>query len=125
MKTIEMNFILGGVLFILVIASGIWLDKTGVPYAAWLSNVHKLAALGSIVFIAIAIVKWNKQFTLGNFEVMLTILAIVASVGALVSGGIMLAKGEASQLMSIIHKASTAGFIITVGYLVYLYFKNR
>jgi len=56
MDTIS-KFSLPVLLFLLTLAFGFWVSKVGKPYNGALFNVHKLIALGAVVFAVIQISK--------------------------------------------------------------------
>jgi hypothetical protein len=45
-----LKFIPTGIFFLLTVAFGLWLSRTGKPYNGVLFNIHKLIALGVVIF---------------------------------------------------------------------------
>ena len=41
-----------GLLFLFTIGTGIWLSNSGKPYNTLIFNIHKLIALGTVIFTA-------------------------------------------------------------------------
>ncbi|MBN1117341.1 MAG: hypothetical protein JXA77_09070 [Bacteroidales bacterium] len=57
MKLIDQKFVLTGVLYILILLSGIWLSRTGKPYNSGIFTIHKLFVLGTLIFLGITLFK--------------------------------------------------------------------
>jgi len=54
--SIEWKGILTAVLLLCTIAAGIWLSRRGRPFSTGILTVHKLTALGMVVFAVLAVV---------------------------------------------------------------------
>ena len=55
---IASKFIAPGIVFLLTLVFGFWLNNSGKPYNGILFNIHKLIALGAVVATAMQI--YNK-----------------------------------------------------------------
>ncbi len=48
------RLIVSGALFLLTLLSGVWLSHSGKPYSTLIFTIHKLIALGTVIFIGIS-----------------------------------------------------------------------
>jgi len=55
MKTIEFRLAIDGLIFLIMILSGIWLSRKGKPYHKGIVALHKITALLAVVYTAILI----------------------------------------------------------------------
>ena len=125
MKNISIYFIIAGILFIFSVLSGFWLSKTGKPYHIAIETVHKLLSLAMVVFMVIAVVKWNKN---PGFDTTNTIVALaigLSFVSAIATGGILSHKDTVDTTIQSIHKISTAAVFVLSIFLVYNFWKFR
>lgn len=53
MKTIDIRILSAGILFLLVIASGMWLTRSGRPLNTAIFTVHKLIALACMILMIV------------------------------------------------------------------------
>ena len=83
--------ILAGIFFLVILASGYWLSRSGKPYSPFPFNVHKLIALGAAVFLIWTLFQRNQVAALGTS----------AWIAVVVSGFLFLGTGVAGGLVSI------------------------
>jgi hypothetical protein len=115
MDTIS-KFSLPLLLFLLTLAFGFWLSKVGKPYNGILFNVHKLIALGAVVFAVIQI------FKTGVAGPLLLIVALAGfCVVALFASGALMSMGKLDYALTLtIHRIAPVVLIIAMGLAVYL-----
>jgi hypothetical protein len=68
---------IGGLLFLLTALSGIWLSHSGKPYNSGIFTIHKLVALGTVIFLAVNAYRLYKVVDLQVFIG----LAVIAAAG--------------------------------------------
>ena len=86
------TFILPGALLLLTYALGFWLSALSKPYNGLLFNLHKLVALGAVVF---AVIRTYNLLRGANIQFVVIVLAAICvlclialfATGALMSGG--------------------------------------
>ena len=113
------KFTLPGILFILTITFGFWLSKAGKPYNGLLFNIHKLVALGDVVWAAIQIMKTLQHP--GWLLIASLILVALCVVALFVSGALMSAGQLAYTLMLSIHRVAPVvlGIVLVwIGFLL-------
>ena len=122
METLS-KFTLPGILLILTIAFGFWLSQAGKPYNGLLFNIHKLVALGAVVWAAYQIAK-----TLQHPGWLLIALLIAAAlcVVALFASGALMSAGQLdyAQMLSI-HRITPVILGIALVWFGFLLIKLR
>ncbi len=74
---------------VIVIASGIWLTRSGRPYGAVPLNIHKLVDLAAVAIIGIAVGQANRAAPLSTAEWLVIGGAAVFVVASFASGGVI------------------------------------
>ena len=98
------KLILPAVLFILVIASGFWVAKSGKPYNTGIFTVHKLIALAAVVLSVIAIVNLLKISPTQTLTIILLVIAGLSVIALFASGGLMSALKSPGSIWLFIHR---------------------
>jgi len=103
MDTIS-RFTLPGILFLLTLASGIWLSNSGKPLNTVIFTIHKLIALAAVVLIVMYISNALKNVEIQVITISLLIIAGL-SVLALFATGALISMGKLSyEINLIIHR---------------------
>ena len=113
------KFTLPGLLLMLTMAFGFWLSHTGKPYNGLLFNLHKLIALGAVVYTAIQV---SKVFEPADSLTLLIVLLVVAvCIVALFASGALMSMGKLDYTLTLtIHRIAPVVLVITLGVAVYL-----
>jgi hypothetical protein len=98
------KFVLPIVLFILTVAAGFWVSKTGKPYNTGIFTLHKLLALAAVVLAAIAISRILKVTPIQNLIVILIILAVVSVIALFATGALMSVQKTVGSIWLLIHR---------------------
>ena len=113
-----------GLFFIFTIVTGIWLSNSDKPLNTLIFNIHKLVALGSVIFIAILI-----RNLLRNVEINHVILTLIIVTGlfvlALFISGALLSFGKpVNNIILTIHSVTPIPTVITIAITIYLILVN-
>ena len=121
------TFIGPGVVFLLTLASGFWLSRSGKPLNTAVFTAHKLIALGAV--IAMAVQTYN---ALSNAEAQAIFIAPILMIGLCVaalfaSGALMSVNVNKSNYGAFhtVHRIATALAIIAGVALIYLLGSER
>ena len=88
MDTIS-RFILPGILFLLTLASGIWLSNSGKPLNTVIFTIHKLIALAAVVLVVIYISNILKGMEIQALTISLLAIAGLCVLGLFASGALI------------------------------------
>jgi hypothetical protein len=108
------KFFLPGILLLLTLASGLWLSNSDKPLNMVVFTLHKLFALGAVIFTVI-------QFfnILKNSEVQTIVIALIGIAGicalALFASGALMSMGKLNYgLLLMVHRAAPVPLIAAV-----------
>ncbi len=108
------------ILFILKFIFGFWLLRAGRPYNSLLLTVHKLIALGTMVYIIFIANRVRLQTGLTTQALTSTIVTVVLFMIGIISGGLVSLDKIAPVSISIIHKVTPFLSAIATAITVYL-----
>ena len=114
------GFILPGIVFLLTLASGVWLSRSGKPVKIGIFTVHKLIALGAV--IATAVQTYNVLNNSETQPILIVLLIVIGlcAVALFVSGALMSANKPAYPTLLTIHKVAPLLAIIAGVAVIYL-----
>lgn len=114
------KFILPGVIFLLTSGSGIWLSNSGKPLNTAVFTVHKLIALGCVVYSVIQLFQIFKIVDIQTLFIVLMIIAALSVLALFASGALMsIGKVDYNTLLTI-HKIAPFLLAISMAVLVFL-----
>jgi hypothetical protein len=108
--------------FLVILISGYRLHKNGKPYGTLLQTIHKLIALGLVVYLII-VLRLMRPFSPLALAAM--ILAAVLFVLLFASGGWISAAKEAPGAVKVVHKVLPYLVILATGASLFLLVFNK
>ncbi len=111
--------ILGIILIVTILVTGMSLHKKEKPYNKGLLTVHKLATIVLVVLAAIFVVAYLKEYEANLLLLIIIVILAISIIGLLVSGGSM-SLDKNDKIMLLIHRVSTAGFMVSIAAFVYI-----
>ena len=114
------KFVTPVIVFLLTMASGVWLSRSGKPLNTAIFTVHKLIALGTVVATAIRTYNALKSAEPPAILIALIILIGLCAVALFVTGALMSANKPAYSMLLIIHKLSSFLALIVGVAAIYL-----
>jgi hypothetical protein len=106
-KEIQMTaskFVLPIVLFVLTVAAGFWVSKTGKPYNTGIFTLHKLLALAAVVLAALSIAGLLKIAHPQNLIILLIVIAGLSVVALFATGALMSIQKTLNGVWLLIHR---------------------
>lgn len=100
------KFLLPIILFILTVAAGFWVSKTGKPYHTGIFTLHKLLALAAVVLAAIVIVGLLKTAPMQSVVIMLLVLAGLSVLALFATGALMSIQKTVASAWLLIHRVA-------------------
>ncbi len=91
------------VAFLIVFVSGYRLSRAGKPYGTALLTIHKLIALGVLVFVGFTVYGANTEAALGTVAWLAVGLAVVAFVATIATGGVLSALESSPATVKVLH----------------------
>jgi hypothetical protein len=104
-----------GILFLLIIISGIWLTKTGRPYQNNVFNAHKLISLLAVVLGTIMVYNLQKGMEISALTTSFMIIAAILFIVLIITGGLLNLDKPFYDTLRITHRIlSPITIILTV-----------
>jgi hypothetical protein len=114
------NFLITGILFLLTLAFGFWLSHAGKPYNSLLFTVHKLIALGGVIYAGWQFFQWTKAANAPRTLTVLLVTAALCVIALFVSGALMSGGKLDYALMLTIHRVAPGVLAICCALALYL-----
>lgn len=114
------KFILPIILFVLTVAAGFWVTKTGKPYNTGIFTLHKLLALAAVVLAAIAIAKFLKIAPAQPVIIALIVLAALSIIALFATGALMSIQKNVGSAWLLIHRIAPFILAGSIGISIYL-----
>lgn len=115
------NFYTAGIIYLLTLASGVWLSYTGRPLNSMIFTIHKLIALGAVILTwrqVYPLLKSGKAESLVIVSLVIVGLCIVALVA---TGALMSLDKPAYDIFQRIHQVALVLMTIGMVWMVYLF----
>jgi hypothetical protein len=121
MSTTQIRVVGAAVLFLLIFLSGFVLSRGGKPYSVLLFNLHKLIALGAVVYLGLTVSRIHQAAPLGPGQLAAVVVTGLCFVATIVTGGLVsIDKPMPAALSSIHHLLPYATLLSTAGALYLL-----
>lgn len=114
------KIIISSTIFLLTIVSGIWLSKLGKPYSQLVFNIHKLIALGFLVFTFIIAKNLFQNIEPGFLKLSLLVFIAISVVSILVSGAFLSFNEQVNNFIALLHKISSVILLLSITAWFYL-----
>lgn len=116
------KFVLPIILFILTVAAGFWVSKTGKPYNTGIFTLHKLLALAAVVLAAIGVSRLLKAVPAQSTIIILLVLAGLSVIALFATGALMSIQRTVVSAWLLIHRIAPfvlAGSAVSVIILLF------
>lgn len=112
--------VITGIFFLGIFLSGIWLSRTGKPYSMAIFNLHKLIALGAIVFLALSINAIRPVTTFETTQIIAIVVTAACFLVTIISGGLIAIDKPMPGILAVIHKLSPYLTALSTAAMLYL-----
>lgn len=123
--SITLKIIISGILMFLTIVSGIWLAKSGRPLNAYIFNLHKFLAIGTVFFLILLFTGLLKHVNAKNMVIIVIILTGIFIISLFVSGGLLSINKPVHKIFFIIHSVTPVMLLITIFLAIFLLAKEK
>lgn len=120
MDTTELRVAGVGLSFLVILLSGIWLNRSGKPYSAALLNVHKLVGLALGVLLIVMVTQAHRASPLGAAEIAAIAVTVLMFVGTVVAGGLLSIDKEMPVYVLRLHQVVPALAVLSTAGTLYL-----
>ena len=120
MNTITSKFIAIGGLFLLTLISGVVLSLMGKPLNTAVFTIHKLAAMGGIILLAVNIFNLNKVVDVNALNLAMIVISGVLFLGLIVSGAFLSFEKPALLVFVRVHQIVPVLALVSAAVSIYL-----
>lgn len=120
MNTITSKFIAIGGLFLLTLVSGVVLSLMGKPLNTAVFTIHKLAAMGGIILLAVNIFNLNKVVDVNALNLAMIVISGVLFLGLIVSGAFLSFEKPALLVFVRVHQIVPVLALVSAAVSIYL-----
>jgi hypothetical protein len=103
MNTTQLRVAGAGLFFLLIFLSGFWLSRSGRPYPGLGFNLHKLIALGAVVFLGLMVSRVHQMVPLGPVQMAAVAITGLLFIGTILTGGLLSTGKSMPAAVSTIH----------------------
>jgi hypothetical protein len=103
-----------------IFAFGVVLTRSGSPYSTVLLTVHKLASVAAFILLIKAFVSVNQATGLNMLTIFVGVIASLAFISTIATGGIITIGGEISEIVYLLHRLMPIVTLIFSGASLYL-----
>jgi hypothetical protein len=91
MNADQIRILMASLLYVVILASGIWLSRIGRPHNQYLLAAHKLVSLGAAVYLAVDIYQQStdEYATWGIGPLIASLLTGALFLGTMITGGLL------------------------------------
>jgi hypothetical protein len=114
------GFVTPGIVFLLTLASGLWLSRSGKPLKTGIFTVHKLIALAAVVVTAL---QTYNALTILDVEAIIIALIVVIGlcvVSLFATGALMSAEKPGYRSLLTIHRIAPLLAVVAGALVIYL-----
>jgi hypothetical protein len=108
-----------GILYVITVGFGLWVNRIGRPYNGALFNIHKLVALGAVVLAGVRIIKMDPFVEFSQMVIILISVAVVGVVSMFVTGAVMSIREGETKIPLLVHQIGLIIITISMGLAVY------
>ncbi len=113
------KFILPGALLLLTYAFGFWLSVLGKPYNGLLFNIHKLVALGAVVFAVIQTYNLLQSANIQFVVIALAAVSVLCIIALFATGALMSIGNLPHAPLLTVHRIALAALPLATISMVY------
>ncbi len=106
--------IISGLLFLITIVVGIWLNRLGRPFPTSILTVHKVTALGAVIFAVLTVISIFKTSNIPPAILPIVIAGGIFILSLYVTGILLSIEKQTNGILLIVHCLSTVLTVISV-----------
>jgi uncharacterized membrane protein (UPF0136 family) len=114
-----------GLLFVLILLSGIWLHRSGKPYSTLIFTIHKLAGLAVGVWLAVIVYQTHQAAPLGLLEIAAVVVTVLFSAGTVAAGGLLSIDKPMPAVVLTLHQVLPALTVLSAAGTLYLLLRGH
>ena len=114
-----------GALFVVIFFFGFWLSGAGKPYNGLLFNLHKLIALGTLIFLGVLVYRANQAAPLDGLVWAVGILTGLLFLGTMITGGLLDIDKPLPAVLATVHHITPYLTVLSTAITLFLVFGRK
>ncbi|MBN2503123.1 MAG: hypothetical protein JXB38_20265 [Anaerolineales bacterium] len=114
-----------GALFVVIFFFGFWLSRSGKPYNGLLFNLHKLIALGTLIFLGVIVYRTNQAAPLDGLVWAVGILTGLLFLGTMITGGLLDIDKPLPAVLATVHHITPYLTVLSTAVTLFLVFGRK
>lgn len=120
MNTVTSKLVVIGLLFLVTLVTGVVLGLMGKPLNTAVFTIHKLAAMGGIILLAVNFIKLNKAVDVNAISLAMIVVTGLLFLSLIVSGAFLSFEKPALQIFVRLHQIVPVLALVSAVVSVYL-----
>jgi len=120
MSTTQLKIVFVGLFFLFMFLFGFWLSRNGKPYNMALFTMHKLIALGAVVYLVLTIAKIHQATPLTPIQFTAVIITALCFVVTAATGAMLSVDKVMPEIVHRMHQITPYLTVLSTGATLYL-----
>jgi peptidoglycan/LPS O-acetylase OafA/YrhL len=125
MSTSQVRVAGTGLLFVLIVLSGLWVSGSGKPYSTFPFTIHKLAGLAAGILLAVIVYQTHRVDALSLLEIAAIVVTVLLFVGTVVAGALLSIDQDAPTVVLRLHQVVPVVTILAAAGTLYILLNGR
>ncbi len=119
MNAILSRMITAGLLFLLTFIFGFWLSRSDKPYGVVIFTIHKLIALGAVIFLGITLYKEHQLSPLSPGQIAAALVMALCFLSTILTGGLLSIEKPVPAIVLIFHRVLPYLTVVSTAVVLY------
>ena len=120
MNAAQIKVAVAGLFFLGIFLSGFWLNHSGKPYGLLIFTLHKLVALGAVIFLGLTVYRFQQVYPLNALQIGVLALTAVQFLITIATGGMLSVEKAMPALVLRLHQVAPFLTVLSAGGSLYL-----
>ena len=119
MNTALAKVVITGAFFLFIFLFGFLLSRSGKPYSVILFNLHKLIAVGAVVFLGVMIYNIHRTAGLAPLQSAAIVVTGLCFIVTIIAGGLVSIDKPMPAVLSLVHRFAPYLTLLSTGATLY------
>ncbi len=120
MNTTQLRIAGTGLFFLLLFLFGFWLNRSGKPYNLFVFTIHKLIALGAVVFLTMTVYNVHKAVPLSPTQISVIVITALCFVATIITGALLSIDKAMPLIVARLHQITPYMTLLSTSVTLYL-----
>lgn len=120
MSTTQLRIAGTGLFFLLIFFFGFWLNRSGKPYNLFVFTIHKLIALGAVVFLSTTVYKVHQAAPLSPTQISVIVITALCFAATIITGALLSIDKAMPLIVLRLHQITPYMTLLSTSVMLYL-----